>query len=282
MRITPGNRENLTADEGESEMSRPTQRSRRLWYAGLPISVGLVAIAAAPAAAQAGDNTTSGVSLADLFSWYTGTNRDWGAGIFYAILGAVGAMVVVYTLIGGAMPGTKGQADIDHDKARVETLTTKLDALMTNVKPETTAEIDSISKALNHLRDDVARERWRQFWLGAVLYLVLGAFFASMVAKNLLEALVIGAGWTALLGSVGLKSEGEARGAIKDAAISKLQTAVTRANILQPPSDGGSNSTSRPTFADAAGPAIEVLALLRPLDEYVEAALHEGDLAIKV
>jgi len=71
--------------------------------------------------------------------------------------------------------------------------------------------------------------QYGQFGLAAGLYAILGAFFAAMLARDLLQAILIGAGWTAYLGALGLKKDYAQRKSIKDEATEKLETAVAQA-----------------------------------------------------
>jgi hypothetical protein len=108
--------------------------------------------------------------------------------------------VTVFGLIGGAVPGTAGFVRIEAGMKRVEEREKILDKLIKdpNRKPE---EIQAVELATNNLRDDMRNDRWRQFTLAAFLYALLGAFFAALIVRDLLQALAIGAGWTALLGA---------------------------------------------------------------------------------
>jgi len=76
------------------------------------------------------------------------------------------------------------------------------------------------------LRDDLRSDMRQQFALAATLYVVLGAFFAAALAQDLLQALVIGAGWTAYLGAFGLKRDYAERKLIKDKATEELEAAL--------------------------------------------------------
>jgi len=67
-----------------------------------------------------------------------------------------------------------------------------------------------------------AKERWRQFLLASLLYTVLGAAFASALAQDLLQAFVIGAGWTGLIGSFGLRTDYAQRKTRKDQALNEV------------------------------------------------------------
>lgn len=186
---------------------------------------------------QEGDKKTQGedrdqVELGDLFQWVTDDN--WNAGAAFAGMGLVGALVVTFGLIGGAMPGTAGKAKNDADEARIDRMSKRLEDL-TNADPVDASAVTAVDNAIDKLRDDTRNDRWRQFALASTLYVVLGGFFAAMLAKDLLQALAIGAGWTALLGTFGLKSDFNERKTAKDEALDNL-SAKLKAQAAEPAS----------------------------------------------
>jgi hypothetical protein len=117
-------------------------------------------------------------------------------------------------------------------------LSQRLEELITASPPDAAA-IVAVESTINNLRDDLWAERWRQFGIATVLYAVLGAFFSAMLAKDLLQALVIGAGWTGLLGTLGLKKDYAERKAPKDATLEKILDRAKRAEeIVKGTGDG--------------------------------------------
>jgi hypothetical protein len=182
--------------------------------------------------AQGPEPTPEPIKVSDLFTWATTTPPDWGRGALFAVLGLVGALVTIFSLIGGAVPTTAGQAKIDADTERLEMFYRRLEELI-NASPLDAAAIEAVERAVNNLRDDLWAERWRQFGIAAFLYAVLGAFFSAMLAKDLLQALFIGAGWTGLLGTLGLKNDYATRKAFKDAALEKTLEWVKRAEEVR-------------------------------------------------
>jgi hypothetical protein len=172
------------------------------------------------------------IEVTNLFDWATSDPPDWARGGLYAALGLVGALVTVFGLIGGAVPGTAGSAKIIAGLKRVEEREKVLDGLIKDSAVRNPEEIRAVELAANNLRDDVRDARRRQFILAASLYAILGAFFAALLAGDLLQALLVGAGWTAYLGALGLKSEYSERKSLKDEGIEKfeglVQTALER------------------------------------------------------
>jgi hypothetical protein len=179
-----------------------------------------IAITQNPALPQASQSPiTSNVEpiiVENLFAWARGESVNWAQGAIFAALGLVGGLITIFTLIGGAIPGTFGQAQIEATQEQLDRLSKKLEDLIVNSEAVDAGAIDAVEKAVNNLRDDLRAERWRQFFIAAILYALLAAFFAVALATNLLQAIVIGAGWTGLLGSIGLKRDFEQRKEIKD------------------------------------------------------------------
>lgn len=157
--------------------------------------------------------------------WNEGVESDWSRGGVYAALGLVGALVTMFSLIGGAVPGTAGQARIDSDGRRLELLYKRLLSLAQEAAPDAAA-IEALNESVDRLRDDLRRETWRQFGIALLFYAVLGAFFASALARDLLQAIVIGAGWTGYTGVFGLKSDYRQRKQTKDEQLEAAERLV--------------------------------------------------------
>jgi hypothetical protein len=194
--------------------------ARRIGLVAL-VTAALVLSLSDAAAAQEG----TPVEVGDLFKWATEPPVDWVEGLLFAGIGLAGALVILFTLVGGAVPGTAGQAQIDADYAVLQRLTKRLEDLI-NAEPPNSAVVTAVAGMVNEYRDDLSKERWRQFAIAGILYAVMGAFFASALAKDILQAFVLGATWTGLIGSLGLKRDYQVRKEIKDEAIKRLETKV--------------------------------------------------------
>lgn len=166
-----------------------------------------------------------GIEVANLFTWARATPADWGRGALLAGLGLVGALVTMFGLIGGAVPGTAGQARLDAEANRLKDLYGRLEELIKAPSVEAD-DVEAVEKVVNNLRDDLREERWRQFVIAAVFYAVLGAFFSTLLAQDMLQALLIGAGWTGYLGILGLKRDYAERASEKDSALEKSEDAL--------------------------------------------------------
>jgi hypothetical protein len=164
-------------------------------------------------------------AITTLFHWHSPGRGGWSLGWLYALLGLVGALVTMFSSIGGAVPGTAGQAKIDADEKRLQLYNEDLRKL--TLDPQTDSKrIDAVNEVVDRLRDDLHAERWRQFGIALLFYTFLGAFFAMALAQDLLQALVIGAGWTGYMGSFGLKRDAQERKNVKNEVIAEVQTLV--------------------------------------------------------
>ena len=162
------------------------------------------------------------ITWGEIFPWYSGP-ADWLKGLLIASSGLMGALITIYSMIGAAMPGTSGQVSQEAEEYRLELFKKKLSELWK--KEENDINIEAAKEleiTTNHLQAQISKERWRQFGLAAFLYVILGAFFAALLTESFLQGLAIGAGWTAYLGTVGLKKDKEERGSIKDRQIDEL------------------------------------------------------------
>jgi hypothetical protein len=176
---------------------------------------------------QQSDNAE--IDLANLFTWATSNPPNWGLGGLYAALGLVGALFTVFGLVGSAVPGTAGKAKIDADTERLKRLTERFEELAT-VNPPDSAAITAVGDQVDKIRDDLRNDTLSQFAIASILYVVLGAFFAMMLAQDILQAILMGAGWTAAVGTLGLKKDFEKRKEVKDDVAEKL---LSRAEELE-------------------------------------------------
>jgi hypothetical protein len=181
-----------------------------------------VLIWAAPALAQG-----SSVKPEPL-SWATGDKVDWSKGGLLALFGLAGALFTVFTLVGGVVPGTAGQATVEADTKRLEVWTLQLEKQITRSGGCEAPCLEAINNSVSALRSAVTRERWRQFLLASVLYVLLGAFVAAALTQDLVQAAAIGAGWTGIVGSLGLKRDYSKRSDTKDEAIAALKDHIDR------------------------------------------------------
>lgn len=175
------------------------------------------------------DQSISATNI-NILSWSKKNPIDWSSGVIFALSGLIGALVTIFGLIGTAVPGTAGQVSIEEDCDRLRSLCQKQDIVLKETGNINVNEADILQKAVGDLRDDISKERWRQFGIAAFMYAVIGAFFAAFLAQDALQALMIGAGWTGVMGSLGLKRDYEERSSKKNNAINELQKRVDEQN----------------------------------------------------
>lgn len=192
-----------------------------------------------------------------LLSWAKEPQIDWFSGLALALAGLVGALVTIFFLIGGVVPGTAGQVDIDYDTQQLKSYKEKLNDLW-NKEPVDLPKATELKSMVNDFNDRLNKERWHQFTLAAAIYIVIGAFFATLLAQDMLQALLIGAGWTGYIGAIGLKQDRDERGsrkneeidelldelAVKDEAIKKFEAATKEKGMeakFEPPIPKGKN-----------------------------------------
>jgi hypothetical protein len=168
-----------------------------------------------------------GVALAAPAPWLQ--TKDYGTGALLAIGGLVGALITTFFLVGGPVPGIAGRARIDAQSTQLDELSKRLGGLVRAAAIDAAA-IAAVEKTVNNLRDDLRAEiRW-QYAVASLLYAVLGAAIAALLARDLLQAVLIGAGWTGLLGSIGLKKDYETRKEMKDATLGEAASLISQAN----------------------------------------------------
>ena len=196
-----------------------------------------------------------------------------------ALSGLMGALVTIYGLIGTAMPGTSGKASLEVEEIRLESFKKKLSELWKKEEKDINIEAaKELEIATTNLQAYISKERWRQFGLAAFLYVILGAFFAVLLSESFLQALAIGAGWTAYLGVVGLRKDSEVRGSIKDREIEELERNVKnreqRAAIMEKSLKESQESIDK--LAEESKKKTRVLYALKKIQEGEDIYLLEG------
>ncbi len=97
----------------------------------------------------------------DFFAWLMSEPIDWVSGVLFTVVGFFGALATAYTLIGGVMPATAGQARIDEISARLKRFSERLDKLIT---PEPGSQevpadtIRAVGERVENLADDLSKE----------------------------------------------------------------------------------------------------------------------------
>ncbi len=208
-----------------------------------------------PGAAPAAPNLPpfslpSGVAP-ELFAWYNPSQPDFGLAALYFVLGAAGALVTVYLFLGEFLPSMGGKGEYVKLQAQLEYFQDwrrrLLDAHWEGVKgkPGLSQEEVQLLMAIDRLSDDLdgickdlerqmSSERWRLFLLGFPLYVILGGLFAVAFARDVLQAVLIGFGWTAVAERFGMAREQAVRKEFRDQQIEELRQRAIRAEEMEP------------------------------------------------
>jgi hypothetical protein len=165
------------------------------------------------------------VDESTVLGWYRSEPRDWGQGAMFAGLGLVASLVTVFSAVGGVLPGTAGVARLTAMQKQVGELEARVLELA-NTNPVDTNAVTAIGAVANQLRDDFSRSQNRQFVLGALLYLVGGAAAAAIFAVDIVQALVIGAGWTGVVGAYFVRQDANVTGEVKNTVIADMQETI--------------------------------------------------------
>ena len=171
------------------------------------------------------DNDSADTFNVELFGWAEaegGFTDNWDTGLALALVGILGAAIAVFLVLGEPLPsaGSKAEYDLlgeeleEYQQALARTFALREMALTGPgpvVPPERLAQIDALTDDLSRQVENVrrARQQLRRMLigLGVPLYLVIGAAIASAVADDLVQALVVGFGWTAVADRFGLRNE---------------------------------------------------------------------------
>ena len=126
-------------------------------------------------------------------------------------MGLAGALVTVYGVIGGTIPTGAG-ARLEAEYAELAKTMEQFGQLKAKAAadPASVPAAGEFSLETDRLRDDLERKRKALARNWGLAYALLGMFFALLLAKDLLQALTYGAGWTALAGALGIKTEVDA------------------------------------------------------------------------
>ncbi len=189
-------------------------------------------------ASQIADQVVSDLAgrQTELFAWYP---DNWGQGGIYFLLGMAGALVTVYLFLGEMLPSMGGQVEYERTRVTLEHYLEQREELI-NLRNDVAlgqADDDVNSAVLDRLSDDLngitelletrlRSERWRLFFLGFPIYLVLGGFFAAAVATNFLEALVIGFGWTLIADRLGLERKNAQLQVLREKQVNELKDQI--------------------------------------------------------
>jgi hypothetical protein len=127
-------------------------------------------------------------------------------GIFFFVLGVVGASIMVYLgewerLLGKSARILEIEAEIASKRSIADQIK----------DPDEAEKRRKWEEMINEDEDRLDRERRTVRSQGVILYLFIGGILAAILANSLVEAVAFGAGWTGFLGMFGIKRDSEER-----------------------------------------------------------------------
>jgi hypothetical protein len=127
-------------------------------------------------------------------------------GIFFFVLGVVGASIMVYLgewerLLGKSARILEIEAEIASKRSIADQIK----------DPDEAEKRRKWEEMINEDEDRLDRERRTVRSQGVILYLFIGGILAAILANSLVEAVAFGAGWTGFLGMFGIKKDSEER-----------------------------------------------------------------------
>jgi cell division protein FtsB len=188
--------------------------------------------------ASTGQAANQGGAADVIFPWAQGgALENWVQGLVRFLLGVIGALVTAYLFLGEFLPSMGGKVEVELQKNELDDLKKRrndiLALLEAHVKGDDKISTERVEAAkglfldfdttIGRIEAEMTKERWRLFRIGFPIYVLLGGFFAAAFATNLLQALLIGFGWTAVADRFGLKKEQDVRKQKKDEQIDKLE-----------------------------------------------------------
>jgi hypothetical protein len=172
------------------------------------------------------DEPSTDPADSSFFPWISlsdGFEADWAIGLAYATVGIVGALLLVYFAFDSPLPGIGGSARINALEAEREELERERQEVLerrrelldneAQVDKDRAEGLDAVTKSYDQQVEErvkeVTRARRSQTLVGIPLYVILGGVVASAFATSLLQALVIGFGWTGVVQAVGLRGRSD-------------------------------------------------------------------------
>jgi hypothetical protein len=169
-----------------------------------------------------------------------GFSDNIGTALGFFSLGLIGALVTIYLFLGEWLPSMGGKAQYETLLLEIDELTDRRDVLM-SLREDFTEGGDELSaerrEEAKHLSEELQGEaeaktkraetlHRRILAQGFLLYALLGGAFAVLFAETLMQALLVGFGWTAVADRFGLKREESEKAPRRDQEIRKLEKAA--------------------------------------------------------
>jgi hypothetical protein len=167
-----------------------------------------------------------------------GFSANIGEGIGFFALGLLGALVTIYLFLGEWLPSMGGKTRYetlrieieDLEERRQELIRLREDFIGGAGEPLSDDQRAEASRLSDEIRAEIATKNsdadalYRRILAqGFALYALLGGAFAVLFAETLMQALLIGFGWTAIADRLGLKREEATKTGVRDREIRKLE-----------------------------------------------------------
>jgi hypothetical protein len=180
------------------------------------------------------------------FAWFFQDPRNYAAGILFLVVGAAGALATTFFAVGDVMPGTAGAEQFRlraQNIATAEQLAKKYLARAEELREDPTATEEKINwyteqserqqRSAGEQQTQLDNERRRQFSTAYPIFVGLGGVFATMLAQDVTQALIIGAAWPTVYGSYKLKQQVQSATANNATLQQQVQSATTAHTALK-------------------------------------------------
>jgi hypothetical protein len=155
-----------------------------------------------------------------ILQWTLSKPPDILGGIIVAVGGILGASIVVFTSIGSAMPGTEARTEYKEGQAQLAKFREQWNKAVEDKRdPETLAAIEA---AWNKFRDDLKRDAGSGFAPAALIYVVIAAILATLLATSFYGGIGIGLGLTGIMSTIGTRNQKEKSDTVKNKALEDL------------------------------------------------------------
>ena len=157
---------------------------------------------------------------ANFLAWLNQEPVAWRAGLLFFLGGLTGAAATAFGAVGGLIPGTAGKEEVDRltrervaATKRKETYQTEYDQVRNDPnatdakKAALAADVQRAHETEQKTLDNLNKAKHAQYWQALPFYLPLGGVFATALAQDVLQALVIGAGWPTVWAAFQLRPE---------------------------------------------------------------------------
>ena len=150
----------------------------------------------------------SATNIAAMPIWWP---NDISMGVLFALLGVVGAAIMVYLGEWDKLLGKSARIlEIENQIASNRKIANEIK------DPNEVGIRERWEDIINRYENRLDTERRFVRNLGIILYLFIGGVIAAVLANSMVEAIAFGAGWTGFIGIFGIKKDSEERRKVRD------------------------------------------------------------------